>query len=1228
MVARSSPDWLPPGWSVQSRSQKRGRKIEFYTHLETGKKFFSKDDAMRYIKMQNTRGEKPQPTLVNIPDHSEEVPSQLEVDPTECPEWLPNGWKVELRTRQSGVQVGKEYKCYIDPSGECTFYSKPEVFRYLKTVKRKSSKSGTLTISSKRCMTEKKAVTTVQLAKNVYVEKHHVEDLPPGWIKEIKVTKYANRFRRDPYYTDPDSGYVFRSKKDVFRYLETGEISKYAFKPKNICNNDLKLVNDEIASSSTIKMQKLEHPVTRRQLSQPNVELSDRHEGKRSLLEGEGSARDPGKMSSTRDEPVLTPPAYTLNENNSLEPVMEKCNVRRALVHSGKSKNKETLNLSRRSSKRLARSRLELPETEISKLLDKGVSSESVVAFASTIDVIQEKHLTGNILEKCAKTKEDCSPDTSMEKSYVRRTPIDSSKSKNKEMLNFCRRFSKRFAGSRLELPETEGSKLLDNRVPSENGLAFASTAGVVQQKNLTGNLLEKCAKTKEDCSPNTVMEKSNVRRTLADSGKSKNKEKLNLSRRFSKRLAGSRLELPETEISELPDKMAPSVSGVAFTMTADVVQEKHLSDNMPEKCAKTKEDGSPSGSSYPKAELSERQEGERSLLEVVGSVIDPEKMMFAGNEPVLTPASYTLNENNSHKTVEKKSNVRKAPIGSSKSKSKEKLILSRRSSKRLAGLEPEEVANLASSERVVQAPTRKSSKSDTSQDVGLASDLVNRASQQLGAASEAEVSHHALTDIKSISHEDKMPIDDPVVPRAQQELETEKMDAEKPEPELSFLFGSDPCLEFAFKTLTGELPIADTVENRSILRPAADVLHKKNLLDSGMEKNCSRKPRANKSKKNKDLKLSSWSSKQYAGVQPELLANTTSKERAIPNATENSCQSIAIPPVDLADEASQPLEITPEVKLASRACTAIYNSMQEETSYKRVKALEEHAVPQEKPQKFETEKAYVENPEPQFPFSFTDSWSDPCLDFAFKTLTGAIPLEDDYYQGYFQEKLDTSHNMALSDFGSPSLFRSDNLPQFNPPEQSAFGQQLSMNSAFLPSGNVSIPNCGGSGLGQQLSRNASSLPAGNVSISNCSGVCSGQQLSMNSEFLPSGNVSMPNCGGIGSGQQSSRNPSSLPPGNVSMSNCSGVCSGQQLFRNPTSLPTGNLSISNCSGVCSGHQLSMNSSFQPAGNMSTSNFSGVCSGQELSVNSSLLPAGSLVGSQWPCVDDYHGKVKS
>lgn len=51
------------------------------------------------------------------------------------------------------------------------------------------------------------------------------------------------------YYTDPVSGYVFRSRKDVFRYLKTGEISRHAFKPKNKCINVPELANDEISVS-------------------------------------------------------------------------------------------------------------------------------------------------------------------------------------------------------------------------------------------------------------------------------------------------------------------------------------------------------------------------------------------------------------------------------------------------------------------------------------------------------------------------------------------------------------------------------------------------------------------------------------------------------------------------------------------------------------------------------------------------------------------------------------------------------------------------------------------------------------------------------------------------------------------------------------------------------------------------------------------------------------------
>ncbi|KAL6280310.1 hypothetical protein ACE6H2_017191 [Prunus campanulata] len=895
MVAKSSPDWLPAGWAVQFRVQKTGRKIEFYTNLETGKNFFSKDDVMRHIKMASTNGGNPQPTTLHNQNHSGKIPSQLVVNTTEYPEWLPKGWKVEVRTRKTGVHVGKEYKCYIDPSTECSFYSKPEVFRYLKTVKRKSCKSRNL--------------------KTVDVEKHNVEDLPSGWTKEIKVKRVANRLRRDPYYTDPVSGYVFRSKNAVMHYLETGEISRHAFKPKNKCTNTDE--SHEITPSSATKRQKFKHPVTR----QPHSE-------------------------------------------------------------------------------------------------DKGSS----------------------------------------------------------EM-------------SGLKLPETESSNLQDKRVPTE--------------------------------------------------------------------------------------------SGVAVALTADVVQEKHLPEDIVEECPKTVEDCPPIGSSQPKPEVADVHEGKRSLLKVERSATDPGKIILAETEPVLTPAADTLNENNSLKIVMEKGNVRITQTGSRKSKSKEKLNLPRRSSKRLAGLEPEQVANLVSSEQALQV-VRKCSKSDGSQDAVLASD----AHQQVGAASEAVVAHHTLTNIKSTSHEEalnkgRMPLDDQMIPKEQQQkLESVRMDSEKAEPEFSLLFGSDPCLEFAFKTLTGELPIADTVDNEPILKSAADVLQKENSLESEMEKRCSRNTRVNKSKKNKELKLPHRSSKRLAGVEPELLPNFMSSERALRNATGRSSKSKAIQAVNSADEASQLPEAGPETKFANYPCTTtIDTSIPEQSSNKSKNFLEDQAIPQEKPQKFETEKAAIENPEAQFSFPFMDSWSDPCLDFAFKTLTGAIPIEDDLFQGYFQEKIETSHNhrdsLALPDFGSPSFFQSDILPQFDAPEQSISGQQLPMNSSFLPSGNVGMSNCNGVASSQQLSMNPSFLPSvnpsflpsGNISMSNCNGVASSQQLSTNPSFLPSGNMSMSNCNGVASSHQSSMNPSFLPAGNVSLSNCSGAGSGQQLSMNSPFLPAGNVSLSNCGGV-------------------------------------------------------------
>lgn len=120
-----------------------------------------------------------------------------------------------------------------------------------------------------------------------------VEGLPPGWIKKIKVRSF-DRSKKDPvwniiflllneklhfvyfhrwdsdssnyvcwstiwntyltwfewslllqFYIDPVNGYVFRSKKDVMRYLKTGDINQCAYRPKKMRSNDQDLTSDE-----------------------------------------------------------------------------------------------------------------------------------------------------------------------------------------------------------------------------------------------------------------------------------------------------------------------------------------------------------------------------------------------------------------------------------------------------------------------------------------------------------------------------------------------------------------------------------------------------------------------------------------------------------------------------------------------------------------------------------------------------------------------------------------------------------------------------------------------------------------------------------------------------------------------------------------------------------------------------------------------------------------------
>ncbi|XP_044506194.1 methyl-CpG-binding domain-containing protein 13-like isoform X3 [Mangifera indica] len=85
-------------------------------------------------------------------------------------------------------------------------------------------------------------------------------------MKEIRITKSANKVRRDPVYIDPVSGYFFRSMRDASRYLETGEIGRLAYKPKDKGGNngghDEELGNEKCNSPTAAKKQKLETPGT------------------------------------------------------------------------------------------------------------------------------------------------------------------------------------------------------------------------------------------------------------------------------------------------------------------------------------------------------------------------------------------------------------------------------------------------------------------------------------------------------------------------------------------------------------------------------------------------------------------------------------------------------------------------------------------------------------------------------------------------------------------------------------------------------------------------------------------------------------------------------------------------------------------------------------------------------------------------------------------------------
>ncbi|GMH09415.1 hypothetical protein Nepgr_011256 [Nepenthes gracilis] len=253
MAAKNSTTWPPPGWKA-AVEVKNGRKTKYYINVKSGQKLYSKTEVISCLKSVSISSEKSQTTNQLSKISSGKKDSQIVQDANKFPEWLPDGWTMEWKIRNSGSRKGTTYKCYMDPSTGSKFYSKPEVSRYLKSTQHSASLTGSkktgismhaFSNGSVDPLSDKRPASTLKVSqspkahkgknhlskkKKVVIERTVDEGLPPGWIKEIRIKGTGNQRRKDTFYTNLATGHVFCSRVAVRRYLETGVLSRYGFK--------------------------------------------------------------------------------------------------------------------------------------------------------------------------------------------------------------------------------------------------------------------------------------------------------------------------------------------------------------------------------------------------------------------------------------------------------------------------------------------------------------------------------------------------------------------------------------------------------------------------------------------------------------------------------------------------------------------------------------------------------------------------------------------------------------------------------------------------------------------------------------------------------------------------------------------------------------------------------------------------------------------------------------
>ncbi|CAH9144350.1 unnamed protein product [Cuscuta epithymum] len=202
MVAGKSPGTLPSGWSEHIKV-KKGRKIKHYVDPVSGYSFLSKMDALRYVETGDigkcVKKPKKDDSLLGAYNKSNHIQES-------------SGNEVSENEKPTNI----ESEASIQPTSgnEVSENEKPTDIESEASIQPTSGNEVSKTVSS------------------ATVKDNAVDGLPPGWVKEIKTRVHAHGIRRDPLYIDPVSGYAFFSKKDVMRYVETGDIGKCLMRPK------------------------------------------------------------------------------------------------------------------------------------------------------------------------------------------------------------------------------------------------------------------------------------------------------------------------------------------------------------------------------------------------------------------------------------------------------------------------------------------------------------------------------------------------------------------------------------------------------------------------------------------------------------------------------------------------------------------------------------------------------------------------------------------------------------------------------------------------------------------------------------------------------------------------------------------------------------------------------------------------------------------------------------